>query len=260
MAGAFLRSRLAHPLTAGRSVDDPETTELRRSIILGKPSLKAIYREWYEDLRRCLPDGPGPILELGSGAGFMKSAIAPLITSDVLRIGGVDLVADGTRLPFTGGALRAILMVNVFHHLADPRRFLDEAARCIVPRGRIGMVEPWATAWSRRIYAFHSEPFDTRRPGWTLPPGGPLTAGNGALPWIVFHRDRAMFEAEFPLWEVQAVRPIMPLRYLLTGGVSMRQLAPSWSFELLAAVENALRPLWNRLGMFALIVLRRRSS
>jgi SAM-dependent methyltransferase len=256
----LLRSWLAHPLTAGLPVDDPQTTELRRSIILGKPSLAAIYREWYGLLRQQVPDIPGPVLELGSGGGFMRSFVSPLITSDILRLRGIDLVADGTRLPFARRSLRAILMVNVFHHLADPRRFLAEASRCLVPGGRTCMVEPWATLWSRLVYAFHSEPFDARRVQWNSPPGGPLTGGNGALPWIVFQRDRSVVEAEFPEWEVEEIRPMLPLRYQLTGGVSMRQLIPSWGFAPVALLERALSPLASHLGMFALIVLRRRSD
>ena len=43
----MLRSILAHPLTRGRSIDDPVTTDLRRSIITSKPFLRAIYEDWY---------------------------------------------------------------------------------------------------------------------------------------------------------------------------------------------------------------------
>jgi len=49
----------------------------------------------------------------------------------------------------------------------------------------------------------------------------------------------------------------MPFRYLLSGGVSLRSLAPGWSFELCRGLENALG-LWNdHLAMFAQIVVRR---
>ncbi|MBF8255975.1 MAG: Methyltransferase type 11 [Anaerolineales bacterium] len=258
MAGTFLRSRLAHPLTKGLSEDDPATTELRRSIIQSKASLAGIYRDWYREILLRLPDGPQRVLELGSGAGFLRSAIPQLITSDILRIRGVDVIADATRLPLADASLRAILMVNVFHHLMDSRQFLAEASRCIVPSGVICMVEPWVSCWSRQVYAFHSEPFDPRMEDWALPLGGPLTSGNGALPWIVFHRDRATLETDFPAWELEEIRPMMPFRYLLSGGVSMRQLAPSWAFGSLAALERALDPFLDRLAMFALIVLRRR--
>jgi hypothetical protein len=121
------------------------------------------------------------------------------------------------------------------------------------------MIEPWPTAWSRWVYLFHSEPFDRRAAKWELPSGGPLSGGNGALPWIVFDRDRDLFQTEFPEWEPAEVRPILPFRYMLSGGVSMRSLAPDWAFPAVAAMERALRPLWKHLGMFALIVLHKRA-
>ena len=71
---AFLHRLLAHPLTAGLSLDDPSTTELRREVIFSKPFLKAIYDEWYRMLAAEVPAGPGAVLELGSGAGYCDLA------------------------------------------------------------------------------------------------------------------------------------------------------------------------------------------
>lgn len=257
--GARLRSGLELPVTRGRSVDDPQTTMLRRSIIAGEPSLSGIYRDWYQGIQERLPDDARSVLELGSGGEFLKDILPTLITSDVLRIADLDVVAAAERIPFADASLRAIVMINVFHHLTDPREFLIEASRCMTAPGVLCMVEPWVSWWSRRVYAFHSEPFDPEARDWSPTPGGPLTGGNGALPWIVFHRDRTAFETYFPDWEVAEIRPMMPFRYLLSGGVSMRLLAPSWEFPALAALERVLQPFRSRLAMFALIVLRKKT-
>ena len=73
---------------------------------------------------------------------------------------GVDIVLDGLMLPLAGGVLRGIVMVDVLHHIPQPRRFFTEAARCVRPGGVIAMVEPWVTAWSKLIYGkLHHEPF-----------------------------------------------------------------------------------------------------
>ena len=53
-------------------------------------------------------------------------------------------------------------------------------------------------------------------------------------------------------------RLTMPIRYLLSGGVSMRALVPSWSFAPLRVVEEACQPSMASLAMFAHIVLIRR--
>ena len=47
-------------------------------------------------------------------------------------------------------------------------------------------------------------PFFPRQPIGSFPRQGPLSSANQALPWIVFERDRATFEREFPEWRILA--------------------------------------------------------
>src|SRR5437588_13069218 len=84
------------------------------------------------------------------------------------------------------------------------------------------MIEPWVTLWSRFVYThLHSEPFDPTAAEWGFPISGPLSGANGALPWIIFARDRTAFETFFPQLVIREVTLMMPLRYLASGGVSM---------------------------------------
>ena len=254
-----IRSLLAHPLTRGCDPDDPVTTELRRRIIRSKPFLRRLYVEWYQALAATVPDDPRPALELGSGAGFMAEVVPGLITSEVFAGAAVDLVADARALPFAENSLRAILMVDVLHHVPDAEAFFHQAARCLMPGGVVAMVEPWVSAWSRLLYGhLHHEPFSPATEAWSFPPGGPLSAANQALPWIIFDRDRALFESRFPELEIAGVEPGVPLRYLLSGGISMRALSPAFTFGLWRAVETLLSPLNRQLAMFARITLRKR--
>ena len=122
------------------------------------------------------------------------------------------------------------------------------------------MIEPWVSPWSRIVYTrLHHEPFDHEATAWRLDPGGPLSQANGALPWIVFHRDRARFEREHPEWQLERLRPLMPFRYLLSGGLALRSLMPGWSFPAWSLFERMLEPVMPQLAMFAQIVLRRAS-
>lgn len=245
---------LGHPLTRGLSVDDPRTTLRRRQIVAEKASLRDIYSEWYRHLIDALPQ-QGRVLELGSGAGFLKTVWPDVITSEVLPIPGVDVVADARWLPFADNDLDAIVMTDVFHHIPDVGRFMTEATRCIHPGGRLVMIEPWRSRWSEWVYVnLHPEPF-VPDAGWTIPATGPLSGANGALPWIVFARDAATFAERYPQWRIETIQPLMPFSYLLSGGVSLRSLVPIWFHRAVRRLEGRLDQ--RRWAMFAFIVLRR---
>lgn len=255
---AALKSLLAHPLTRGLNIDDPQTTALRLEILRSKPFLRKIYEEWYGIIAAALPEGPGQVLELGAGAGFLRSMIPGVIGSEVFFCAHVDLVLDARRLPFRDGSLRAIVMTDVLHHVPDVERFFGEARRCLRPRGRIIMIEPWVTAWSAFVYRhFHHEPFLPAAATWTIQETGPLSGANGALPWIVLARDRARFAREFPEFRIESIRTLMPVSYLLSGGVSMRALVPGWTWGLVRRLEDWVDRKIGGAGMFAAIVLTR---
>jgi hypothetical protein len=254
----MFKSWLAHPLTRGVDLDDPRTTALRRRIICEKRFLRRIYQDWYEQLASAIPAGNGQVLELGSGAGFLRDRLPGIITSEVFATQGVDVILDGAALPIRDGALRALVMVDVLHHIGKPRQFFRDAGRCVHRDGVLVMIEPWVTAWSRFIYRnFHHEPFDPETPTWEFHSTGPLSGANGALPWILFERDRLQFEREFPEWRLRTIEPQMPFRYLVSGGVSLRGLMPDGSYRWCEEVERLLEPWKHTLAMFARIVLER---
>jgi len=239
-------------------LDDPRTTIARRETLRCKRFLRRIYERWYEMLAASTPTGEGRVLEIGAGPGFLAERIPGLIASDVLFAPPLDAVLDARCLPFAGGSLKAILMTDVLHHIPEPRRFFREAARCVRSGGVVAMIEPWRTPWSEFIYThLHDEPFDCRAGDWEFPVAGPLSSANGALPWIVFERDRQAFEREFPEWRVEAVRPMMPLVYLLSGGFSRPALQPGFAFGFWSGAEALLAPWMRFCAMFALIVLKR---
>jgi hypothetical protein len=252
---------LAEPDTAGLPLDDPRTTYQRREIITRKEFLRRIYDEWYDALLEVLPPIDGPIIELGSGGGFFASVCPEVLRSDVQLIPGVDVILDAVRLPVVSQSVRAIVMTNVFHHIANVEAFLAEAQRCLVPDGVLVMIEPWVTRWSRWVYTrLHHEPFAPDSLHWRVDYGGPLTGANSALPWIVFERDRALFQARFPGLEILHIDPLMCFCYLLSGGVSMRAIVPSRTFPIWRSLDRQLVRLAPGSAMFARIVVRRRSD
>ncbi len=255
-----LIERLKLPQTKGvENLDDPAVTLLHSRIIQEKLFLKRLYIDFYKQLHKAVSGPEKKILvELGSGGGFIKEVIANVITSDVLNLPNVDKVFSALDMPFENSSVDALFMVDVLHHITDPRRFFKEALRCLKIGGKIIMIEPANTCWSRFIYKnFHHELFDPQA-NWALAgKQNPLSQGNGALPWIIFTRDRQIFEKEFPSLRIVSIRNHTPLRYLLSGGLTLRQLVPSFTYPAVKVIEYVLSPMMDLLGMFQTIELEK---
>jgi SAM-dependent methyltransferase len=241
-----------------KDLDDPATTLLHAEIIRKKQFLKKLYIDFYKQLEKTIPDSEKKFLvELGSGGGFIKEVIPNVVTSDILELPNVDKVFSVSDMPFEQERVDAFFMIDVLHHVTEPRAFFKEALRCLKVGGKIIMIEPANTLWSRFIYKnFHHELFDTQAQ-WELQKQGPVSHGNGALPWIIFSRDREVFEKEFPTLRIVSVCNHTPIRYLLSGGLTLRQLVPSFTYSAVKAVEYFLYPLNNLLGMFQTIELQK---
>ena len=241
-------------------LDAPENTLCQASIIRNKPFLKQFYQDCYSSISKLLPEKiSGPVIELGSGGGFLKDYIPGLITSEILAVSTVDIQLDGQAMPFKDESVRAIVMLDVFHHIPRPATFLTQAAHILKQGGRLIMIEPWVTAWSRFVYRYlHHEPFVPEAKDWDFQKGGPLTSANSALPWIVFHRDRKKFEDRFPEWQVIRISLHTPFCYLLSGGLVFKSIMPAASYPLCRRFEKWLQPFNHLLSMFATIVLGRK--
>jgi SAM-dependent methyltransferase len=261
MVFQMVKSIFREPGTDVLSLDSIDRTIQHLSIIQRKPFLRKLYLDWYREIGQNLAlTAPLPTVELGSGGGFIRQVMPNVITSEVLKIPNVDVIFDGLELPFKPGSIHAIVMVDVFHHLRQPGTFLSQAARCIPAGGILCMIEPWRSTWSDWVYRhLHHEPWEPNAPTWELPSGGPLSQANGAMPWIVFSRDRHRFERCHPEWKLHKIRPHTPFRYLLSGGVSFRTPMPAWSFELATKMEKGLNRMMHHMAMFATITLVRRS-
>ena len=251
------RLRLPEARTDG-SRDAAADSVMHGEVIRRKPFLKMIYRDFYRRLVDRIEYGPGDLcVELGSGGGFLKELLPQAVTSEVMAVPGVDMRFSALSLPFRDGSVRAFVMIDVLHHLPDPARFFREAARCLTHGGKVVMIEPANTAWGRFVYTrFHHERFDPSAE-WGFTDGCPLYNANGALPWIIFCRDKDRFAREFPALKIACVSPHTPFRYLLSGGLSFRQLVPSWSYGFFNLIERILGPLNSLLGMFMTVELKK---
>ncbi len=71
------------------------------------------------------------ILEIGSGAGFIKRFIPNVITSEIIKLKDIDIQLDAKNIKFNNNYFDAIILLNVFHHISDAEIFLKECNRVL---------------------------------------------------------------------------------------------------------------------------------
>lgn len=195
------------------------------------------YHLWY---RLMLADAgkDGKILEIGSGAGFIKQLNEKVITSDIMP--GHNMVIDARVLPFKRDELQAIVASHVFHHIPNPYSFFGEAERCIKNGGVISLIEVAHTPLARFLFKnFHHEPYDDKRLTWIMLPKWNTETSNQAQSWIMFVRDRKQFEQAFP-FKVEAIELLPWFAYLIGGGVTRKQRCPRFLEPLIFWLDKKL--------------------
>lgn len=239
-------------------LDSPERTMLHGELIRKKRLLRQLYQEWYAVFTKEMKDLPeGILVELGAGGGFLKEIHPSVICSDIIALPSNDMTFSALDMPFDDNSVAGLLMIDTFHHIPDAKRFLIEANRVLIPNGKIIMIEPANSWWGRFIYTyFHHEPFNPAG-SWSIPTTGPLTGANGALPWIVFIRDRKRFQKEFPELTIESITYRNPICYILSGGVSRKQMIPDMLVPMVKAVDRCLSLLNKNLSMFMVIIVQK---
>lgn len=248
-------------LPEAKKIKDPDTpmaSVLHRRIIQKKQFLKRVYISFYNQFKKSVePFNNKNLIELGSGGGFIKEIMPNVRTSDIIKVPGVDMHFSATKMPFAKKSVDAFFMINVLHHIEKPEALFKELIRCLKNDGKIVMIEPANTLLGRFIFKnFHHESFNSWA-GWNGKKNMPLSYGNIALPWIIFIRDRKIFKNKFPGLKIVKIKAHTPLRYLLSGGLLLKQLVPSWSYPLVQNLETLLTPFNNVIGMFYTIELQK---
>jgi SAM-dependent methyltransferase len=242
-------------------VGSPEYFSIQKQLIRDRPLLKRCYDDWYARLRSDAESvsGNGCLVELGSGGSLLDDVLPDVITSDVVE-GVADRVIDARHLPFDDDSIKALFLTHVFHHIPDVRAFLSEAARTLVPGGVISMIEVAHTPLAKFVFGnFHPEPYEDKAMTWEFNQADSMMDSNQALSWIVFFRDRKRFSEEFPGFDIEVSAFTPWLSYLLSGGVSKKQLVPRCLSGLVFALEKPLAFLSPFCALHWHIRLRKRA-
>jgi len=223
--------------------------------------VRELYREWYETLVERLSDVDGVSLELGSGIGRLRDVAGKrVLLTDVERTPWVDEAVDALHLPYADGSVANIVMLDVFHHLSDPARFLDQVDGALARGGRLLLIEPYCSPVSTPLYrGLHHERTDTR-----VDPFAPdaqvaqaVFDSNQALPTLVFYRQLGEVRRRWPSLRLVEQKRFAFLLYPLSGGFTRRPLLPPVLNPVARLLEHALRPLAPLLAFRCLIVLEK---
>ena len=142
-------------------------------LIREKAFLRRLYLHYYDEyeaaIARATPGGI--VLEVGAGGGFYRETCGRRRSRSTCGPARTSTCSGRRwRCRFATQSTSAILLLNVLHHLPDPRGFFRECQRVLKPGGRVCLIEPYAGPLSRRlIRPLHHEPWDETG-GWTLAP------------------------------------------------------------------------------------------
>jgi glycosyltransferase involved in cell wall biosynthesis len=222
--------------------------------------VRELYGEWFELVSSAMSTVPGLSVELGAGIGRFSEIRPDVVSTDVEPTPWAERVVDAEELPFGAGELSNVVLIDVFHHLARPARFLHEAARVLAPGGRIVILDPYCSTVSARLYGhFHHErtdleadPFaDDRRVGEAA------LASNQARATLAFFRGGGELETRWPEFRIVERRRLALLAYPLSGGFTHRSLVPAALGRVLRRLEPALEWAAPALAFRCLVVLER---
>ena len=223
-----------------------------------KPQLRYFYKE--EIFRRILAfsDPEGVSIEIGSGPGFLKSAMPALICADIVNGPTVDCLVDATQLPFKTNSVDEFIGVDVLHHFNQPGSFFKMASRSLKPGGRIIFVEPWAGSFGYLFYRFvHHEDC-----GRVETPFGPAFVddkspmdGNAMIARQCLVESKSQLQS----YGFKTVHRSFfgCFSYLLTGGFQPWS-APNWAIKFMLKMEKLLpQPVMRFISVRMVIVLEK---
>jgi len=122
------------------------------------------------------------------------------------------------------------------------------------------LVEPWFTPLGQWFYrAIHHEPSILDPDDWRIAGEGRLGGANSRLPTSVFRGSDERFAREFPELEIIKREPFHKWLYLVSGGLRLNTRVPRSLSRALVELDERIE-FGNRwTGLFALIVVERRS-
>jgi SAM-dependent methyltransferase len=270
-------------------VDSPELIKIHRQILHEKKCMREVFNEFYDlniklnkkhflinsnntpiDTNHSKLFVRGKEVELGAGSSIFKLRHPHIVSSDIKREEGVDLVVDAEQMPFGENEIHCFYAINCFHHFADPQKFFNELNRVLQPGGGLIIIDPYFSLFARWFYnvVFKTEHFNMRQFDWQAETQtaqgsemqrGVMSGANQALSYIVFFRDYERWQKLNPSLEiVEKLVLTNYLRYLLSGGLNFKQLIPDFMLPVVRTLEFLLTPFSRWFALHHVIVIRKK--
>jgi SAM-dependent methyltransferase len=234
-----------------RKIDIIEDQDLRVEvdfeIASGKPEFKQVVLDMQtlmlETMEKdcCFQASDSPeYIELGAGVIPMSKIDSRIKSTDIVPTEHLNGVLDATNLDIEDSTVSGFFLQNTFHHIPDPKAFFEGISRVLVPGGRLVILDPYFNNLSQWLYPrlFKTESYDLNG-CWEDASQHAMNGANQALSYVVFVRDCQYFNSMFPdLSIIQKLPVSFGLRYILTGGLNFRKLAPRFIFKILRKLER----------------------
>ena len=228
----------------------------RREVWKSKEILRMLYHKWYGIIGDAIK--PGSTMEIGGGSGNLKEFFPDAISSDIIFVPWLDVVADAHHLPFKNGSLDNIVLFDVLHHLRESVSFFSDAQRVLKQGGRILIMEPYVSLASFLVYRFiHSEGMDRNIDPFQIDcsvKGKNPFSGNQAVTTLIFEKYKERFIEACPHLRIIRQERSDFIIYPLSGGFHNPSLCPLFLYSTLEYLEKLLR-LFNRFLAFRLFVV-----
>lgn len=221
---------------------EEDILQKHREIWKKKKILRDIYEEWYRMIIADLSKVEGPTVELGAGSGNFKEFYPQAISADIEKRDWIDMSFDAHEMPFDDSSVANIVKIDVLHHLADPVGFLHEASRVLKKGGRLIMLEPYPSLFSRIVYKlFHPEPFIydvdyfNHKPSMDKHPWD----SNQAIPYLIFYKHLDKFEKVFgKTFKIVKKEKMSLILYPASGGFENPSMIPEKFLPILKQFES----------------------